>query len=81
MKVFSNSVYQRYQVKLSHFFSDNLTLVEIGINETRYNSSTKTGFDTLIQRIEKHDNVSGFQMNSTNIPWGFLEKHECEWLE
>ena len=63
------------------FVSDNLTLVEIGINETRHNTTTKTGFDTLIQRIEKHDNVSGFEMNSTNIPWGFLEKHECEWLE
>ena len=43
------------------------------------NDTLQKGYQIIIERIEKHDNVSNFILNATNLPWGLLDKHECEW--
>ena len=60
----------------------NLTAIEISINNTKTNHTK--GFDICLKRFEDHHyqkygNESEFTFNSTTLPWGLLEKHECEW--
>ena len=49
------------------------------IEKTRNNETTKAGFQAIIARKEKHDNITDFVINADTVPWGLLEKHECEW--
>ena len=58
----------------------NLTMIQTLIDQIREGNDTlQKGYQIIIERIEKHDNVSDFTLNATNLPWGLLDKHECEW--
>ena len=54
-----------------------MTQIEILIDHISRNETK--GFQAIMDRIEKHDHVSNFTLNATNVPWGLLEKHECTW--
>jgi hypothetical protein len=63
-------------------FAANLTSIDLSIETTRTNHTE--GYDICFQRFEDHHhqkygNESEFFLNSTTLPWGLLEKHECEW--
>ena len=67
-----------------------MTAIEIAFNNTKVNHTKD--FEIIIKRMEDHHYMSenmtnvanvnqtnmDITMNPTNIPWGLLEKHECE---
>ena len=75
-----------YKFEKTNYFSlistisGNLTMIQTLIDQVREGNDTlQKGYQIIIERIEKHDNVSDFTLNATNLPWGLLDKHECEW--
>ena len=49
------------------------------IEQTRLNATTAEGFQAIIKRKNEHDKITNFTLTADTVPWGLLDKHECEW--